>query len=237
MPLHVAAKYKQEEVAKLLISYGADVNARDGNGKTPIFYVAHNNNYKIVELLLENGVDVNTSDEHTCTPLHIAAEGHKDVVKVLLKFYADIDSQDEWGNTALHIASSARCRETVGAFLEHGADINIISKNNETPLNVAIAVVCMCRIREAQHFFACARDARARIIVDILKRHVVQMKTANLYVSEKNLRSVSSCELRDFRTELEKEIVSLKIEKFNNANASFYDILTKDMSISKVCRK
>ena len=188
VPLHVAAQYKEEEVAKFLLSYGADVNARDGNGKIPIFYAAIYNIFKIVELLLEHGVDVNTSDEHRRTPLHFAAEGQLDVVKVLLKFDADIDSQDEWGNTALHIASSARCTQNVEALLEHGSDINIMSKNNETPLDVAIAGVQMCRIREAEPYSAFARDARAFvIIVVILKRHGFQMKIANLYVSEKKI--------------------------------------------------
>jgi ankyrin repeat protein len=50
MPLHVAAKNKQEEVAKLLISFGADVNAQDETGKTPIFYATQNADLKITKL-------------------------------------------------------------------------------------------------------------------------------------------------------------------------------------------
>jgi len=69
------------------------------------------------------------------------------------------------------------------------------------------------------------------IIAEILKRHVVKMKTANLFVSEKNLRSISSSdELSDFQNECEEEIASMKSEKDSNANVSFYDILTKGIS-------
>jgi len=69
------------------------------------------------------------------------------------------------------------------------------------------------------------------IIADILEHHMVKMKTANLFVSEKNLRSISNNdEISDFQNECEEEIASMKSEKVSNTNVSFYDILTKDIS-------
>ena len=41
-PLHVATRLKWEKLAELLMSYGADVNASDEGGKTPICYATEN---------------------------------------------------------------------------------------------------------------------------------------------------------------------------------------------------
>jgi hypothetical protein len=57
------------------------------------------------------------------------------------------------------------------------------------------------------------------------------MKTANLFVSEKNLLSVgNNDELSHFQTKCVDEITSMKSEKVGNANVSFYDILRKGIS-------
>jgi ankyrin repeat protein len=235
MPLHVATKNKQEEVAKLLINYGADVNTQDETGKTPIFYATQNADLKItklfltnkanvkdspellniavkkecrenVEILLENVADVNTSDENGrtalrftawkdgkffgfyrkdpdiyvkgeiaklllsrganvnaqtkngITTLHAATQKVYVNVEVLLEYKPDVnctvkvdevrlklganfDSKAEYGRTALHIACKAGHEQIVIALLEHGSDINIMSKNNETPLDFAMAGV------------------------------------------------------------------------------------------------
>ena len=63
LPLHVAIKNKQEEVAKLLKSYGSDVNAQDGYEKPPMFYAAHNADFKITKLLLSNKANVKNNPE------------------------------------------------------------------------------------------------------------------------------------------------------------------------------
>jgi hypothetical protein len=52
-------------------------------------------------------------------------------------------------------------------------------------------------------------------IADILKCHIVKMKTANLFVTKKNL-SVSNND--DFQKGYEEEITSMKSEKVSNTN-------------------
>ena len=55
--------------AALLIAKGADVNARNGIGGTPLHVVALRGHKEIAELLLANGADVNAKDGGQKTPL------------------------------------------------------------------------------------------------------------------------------------------------------------------------
>jgi ankyrin repeat protein len=257
------------EIAKLLLSRGANVDAETKNGITTLRSATQKGYAKVVEVFLEHNANVNCTVQthitllhiaarkgHTdvvkvllkfgaiidskvkndSTPLHIAArKGHTEVVKVLLKFGAIIDSQDEFGRTALHIACEAGHEETVEALLEHGSDINVMSKNNGTLLNFAVAGVRSFHNKSDTYFDDDYDDddrgfCACEIIAEILKSHVVKMKTANLFVSKANLLSINSnYKLSDYQNECEKEIASMKNEKFSNVNVSFYDILTKDI--------
>ena len=53
-PLH-SAVYGHNEIVELLIAKGANVNARDGFGRTPLFYAQNQGRTKIVELLRKHG--------------------------------------------------------------------------------------------------------------------------------------------------------------------------------------
>jgi len=67
------------------IKAGADVNARDKNGWTPLMYAAwKNQNPEVIKVLLEAGADVNARNKYGGTPLMYAAWENKipEVLKV-----------------------------------------------------------------------------------------------------------------------------------------------------------
>jgi len=51
-PLHEAAAYEQEEIAKLLLAKKADVHAKDEDDNTPLHEAAGNGSAKVAKLLL-----------------------------------------------------------------------------------------------------------------------------------------------------------------------------------------
>jgi ankyrin repeat protein len=69
---------------KILLAHNADVNAKSGNGLTPLHIAASYGRKAIAELLLEHGADINAKSDDGKTPLQVAKdEGHQDVVKLL----------------------------------------------------------------------------------------------------------------------------------------------------------
>lgn len=54
-PLHDAARLGYKNVTELLIEKGADVNAKDGDGRTPLSYAQEQGHAEIVELLRKHG--------------------------------------------------------------------------------------------------------------------------------------------------------------------------------------
>ena len=58
---------------RVLISEGAEVNAKDEYGMTPLLYATWKSSPEIVQLLIEKGADVNARNTDGRTPLTIAA--------------------------------------------------------------------------------------------------------------------------------------------------------------------
>jgi len=53
-PLHIAAKYSNVPVSKILLSKGANPNAEGKNGLTPLHVATHYNSVEVAQLLTEN---------------------------------------------------------------------------------------------------------------------------------------------------------------------------------------
>jgi ankyrin repeat protein len=135
-PLHLAAGFRQRAVAELLLAHGADVNAKDNDGGTPLSSAGSKD---VTELLLAHGADVNAKDNDGWTPLHRAssASSRREVVESLMAHGADVNAANNKGQTALHMAAIGCNKETVELLLAHGADANARAKSGATPLQFA----------------------------------------------------------------------------------------------------
>jgi len=88
-PLMIASLRGNFQIAKLLIENGADVNASNAYGDTPL-YLAANTSFELAKLLLEKGANVNGSYNNSLTPLMRAViDGKLETVKLLLANGAD----------------------------------------------------------------------------------------------------------------------------------------------------
>ena len=98
--------------AKMLIDNGADVNAQDFKGNTPLHNSAANKNRNLAILLLNAKADVNAVNKEGKTPLFNAA-GRQDasMVELLLKNGADKAIADKKGKTAKDYAAAAAVKK------------------------------------------------------------------------------------------------------------------------------
>ena len=132
--LHLAARRGDLENVKSLISKGANVNARDEYGDTPLL---DTKNVEVVKYLVSQGANVNTSNKNGFTLLHTAAyEGDVDVVKFLISKGANVNAKNIDGTTPLlHTRASSEYLETVKILVLAGADVNAKdNRGNYTPL-------------------------------------------------------------------------------------------------------
>lgn len=115
--LHLAAESRREDTVSYLIERGANVNARDAEGRTALHYYSSSG---IASALMQAGCDIEASDKHSIRPIHLAARINEKVVLALIERGADLSARDDMGRTALHYAGSPTI---VKLLLKAGADI------------------------------------------------------------------------------------------------------------------
>ena len=165
-PLHYASHSRNMEILKVILSKGADVEARTEQGFTPLGYAVGLNHPDNCRALLEAGADVNTIDNWNRTNLNVAAALKlEEVVGVLLEFeanpntldashYSSLDVAEEFGTEAIteliresggingpkisiHAAAASGDNTNLGLHLFFGTELNLLTENNETPMDAA----------------------------------------------------------------------------------------------------
>ncbi|EPE03575.1 ankyrin repeat protein [Ophiostoma piceae UAMH 11346] len=122
-------------VKRMLLENGADIEAKDEGGRTPLSFASDGGHEAVVQLLLQNGADIEAKDGVGRTPLsHTSVCGHEAVVQLLLQNGADIEAKDTYGWTPLLCASRNGHEAVVQLLLRNGADIEAKDKDGWTPL-------------------------------------------------------------------------------------------------------
>jgi len=137
--LRQAAKDGDLERLKKLIAEGADVNATDEKGWTPLHLASYRGHADVVKLLIDHDASVNVQNEEGRTPLHYAGRrDHRGIAELLLAKGANVNAKDINGDTPLHITVEAGYKRVAELLIDEGADINAKSKSGWTPLHRAV---------------------------------------------------------------------------------------------------
>ena len=127
--IHKAAYFGNIETVKQAIADGADVNAKDDEGLTPLHHAAFNGPKEIVELLITEGADLNAKS-YGETPLDLAIRlGQPEIADLLRKHGGK--------HSTIHAAARGGSIEEVKQHLAAGTDVNAKDTNFMTPLHIA----------------------------------------------------------------------------------------------------
>ena len=111
----------------------ADVNARDGGGRTPLTWATIRIDESAVKALLAFGADPNITDNYGCTPLHFVRS--VGVCKLLLDAKVNVNARNAYyGRTALQTYNSHREVGVIDMLVQAGIDVNAQDSDGETAL-------------------------------------------------------------------------------------------------------
>lgn len=120
--LHIAAAAFRRDVARLLVTHGADCRARNRRGAEPLHYAADANRWdpaaqsETIDYLLSAGADPNAVDRSGVSPLHRAIRTRSlAAVRSLLDGGGDPRRPNKAGSTPLHLAVQTTGRGSSGS--------------------------------------------------------------------------------------------------------------------------
>ncbi|WP_168463963.1 ankyrin repeat domain-containing protein [Wolbachia endosymbiont of Ctenocephalides felis wCfeT] len=136
--LDIALNSGNEEVIKVLRSYGADIENKV-NGESRLFRSVKENDTRKVELLLENGAFADTADDYDTTPIYFAIRnGNIDINNLLLKYNASVNlNEKEYGLSPLHTAALNNRKEIAHVLLKNGANLYAQTNNGMDVIDIS----------------------------------------------------------------------------------------------------
>lgn len=111
-PLHWAIRSQHNGILALLLEKGAELNAKNREGRTPLHEAILGGNSVAIDMLLAKGASINAQDKTGSTPLHLAALfGNISTIERLLEHGADMNIQNNLGKTPLQMIMESHVTE------------------------------------------------------------------------------------------------------------------------------
>ena len=145
-PLIIAAHNGHLNSVKILLGYGADIEARGTlkiendviKGCTPLWAAAASGHLNVVKLLIERNADVDGRTSTDSTPLRVAAhDGHLDVVRCLVESGADVNARTQYEATPIMVACDYGHLSIITYLINKGAFVDLQAKDGNTALHYA----------------------------------------------------------------------------------------------------
>ncbi|CAN5269581.1 hypothetical protein BH20ACI1_BH20ACI1_20890 [soil metagenome] len=131
--LFVAVEDGNIKMVGTLLDFGAKVNARDDEKRTPLMNLDDDATPELVNLLISYGAKINAVDKEGNSALIVSANRvDAKVLQFLLNHGAKVNAQNKDGQTALMNAAEDDNLENVKVLLAAGADVNLKNSDGET---------------------------------------------------------------------------------------------------------
>ena len=149
-PLIIAAHNGHLNSVKILLGYGADIEARGTlkveneviEGCTPLWAAAASGRLDVVKLLIEENAEVDGRTSTGSTPLRAAAyDGYLDIVRCLVESGADVNARSRGDSSSLMAACYCGYLSVATYLINKGAFMDLKCndlKNGNTALHYAV---------------------------------------------------------------------------------------------------
>jgi ankyrin repeat protein len=135
------------ETTRMLLKHGANIDARDEVGNTPLILAASHGATQVVKVLLEKGANMEAADNYGNTPLDGAAcncaiatmPSTYEIMELLVEKGANVNVTNHEGNTPLMSAAGWARIDHARFLLDHGAPVNMKNNKGDTALHILLS--------------------------------------------------------------------------------------------------